>query len=163
MTCPLPLAQHARGSVSQTDKFNGFSLPQAQKEERFFQLALLHGELVVTQPMPNMPVKFWNDPGDKRYIDAYFSTYLGVWRHGDWVRITPRGSAVIYGRSDSTINRGGIRIGTAEVYDPIANSWSPSGAMVTTRQFFVLSALADGRILLEGGAPNLPGLPEFYR
>jgi acetoacetyl-CoA synthetase len=74
------------------------------------------GELVVTQPMPNMPVKFWNDPGDGRYIDAYFSTYPGVWRHGDWLRITPRGSAVIYGRSDSTINRGGIRIGTAEVY-----------------------------------------------
>jgi acetoacetyl-CoA synthetase len=86
------------------------------------------GELVVTQPMPNMPVKFWNDPGDKRYIDAYFSTYPGVWRHGDWVRITQRGSAVIYGRSDSTINRGGIRIGTAEVYaavlplEPIADA-----------------------------------------
>jgi acetoacetyl-CoA synthetase len=74
------------------------------------------GELVVTQPMPSMPVRFWNDPGDRRYIDAYFSTYPGVWRHGDWIRITPRGSAVIYGRSDSTINRGGIRIGTAEVY-----------------------------------------------
>jgi acetoacetyl-CoA synthetase len=86
------------------------------------------GELVVTQPMPNMPVKFWNDPGDQRYIDAYFSTYPGVWRHGDWIRITPRGSAVIYGRSDSTINRGGIRIGTAEVYaavlslEPIADA-----------------------------------------
>jgi acetoacetyl-CoA synthetase len=74
------------------------------------------GELVVTQPMPSMPVRFWNDPGDERYMDAYFSTYPGVWRHGDWIRITPRGSAVIYGRSDSTINRGGIRIGTAEVY-----------------------------------------------
>jgi acetoacetyl-CoA synthetase len=74
------------------------------------------GELVVTQPMPSMPVRFWNDSGDERYIDAYFSTYPGVWRHGDWIRITPRGSAVIYGRSDSTINRGGIRIGTAEVY-----------------------------------------------
>ena len=74
------------------------------------------GELVVTQPMPSMPVRFWNDPGDRRYIEAYFSIYPGVWRHGDWIRITPRGSAVIYGRSDSTINRGGIRIGTAEVY-----------------------------------------------
>ena len=74
------------------------------------------GELVVTQPMPSMPVRFWNDPGDERYIEAYFSTYPGVWRHGDWIRITTRGSAVIYGRSDSTINRGGIRIGTAEVY-----------------------------------------------
>jgi acetoacetyl-CoA synthetase len=79
------------------------------------------GELVVTQPMPSMPVKFWNDPGDAKYRDAYFSTYQGVWRHGDWLRITPRGSAVIYGRSDSTINRGGIRIGTAEVYAAIAS------------------------------------------
>ncbi|MHB8694116.1 MAG: acetoacetate--CoA ligase [Solirubrobacteraceae bacterium] len=79
------------------------------------------GELVVTQPMPSMPVKFWNDPGNSKYIDAYFSTYEGVWRHGDWLRITPRGSAVIYGRSDSTINRGGIRIGTAEVYAAIAS------------------------------------------
>jgi acetoacetyl-CoA synthetase len=77
------------------------------------------GELVVTQPMPNMPIKFWNDPGHERYIDAYFSTYPGVWRHGDWVKITPRGSAIIYGRSDSTINRGGIRIGTAEVYSSV--------------------------------------------
>jgi acetoacetyl-CoA synthetase len=74
------------------------------------------GELVVTQPMPSMPVRFWNDPDDARYREAYFSTYPGVWRHGDWVRITARGSAVIYGRSDATINRGGIRIGTAEVY-----------------------------------------------
>jgi acetoacetyl-CoA synthetase len=74
------------------------------------------GELVVTQPMPSMPVRFWDDPGDQRYREAYFSLYPGVWRHGDWLRITPRGSAVIYGRSDSTINRGGIRIGTAEVY-----------------------------------------------
>jgi acetoacetyl-CoA synthetase len=77
------------------------------------------GELVVTQPMPSMPVGFWNDPGHERYLDAYFSTYPGVWRHGDWVRITPRGSAVIYGRSDSTINRGGIRIGTAEIYSAV--------------------------------------------
>jgi acetoacetyl-CoA synthetase len=74
------------------------------------------GELVVTQPMPSMPVRFWNDPGDARYREAYFSTYPGVWRHGDWIRVTPRGSAIIYGRSDSTINRAGIRIGTAEVY-----------------------------------------------
>jgi acetoacetyl-CoA synthetase len=74
------------------------------------------GELVVTQPMPSMPTRFWNDPGDARYRDAYFSTFPGVWRHGDWLRLTPRGSAVIYGRSDATINRSGIRIGTAEIY-----------------------------------------------
>jgi acetoacetyl-CoA synthetase len=74
------------------------------------------GELVVTKPMPSMPVRFWNDPDDERYRDAYFSTFPGVWRHGDWIRITQRGSGVIHGRSDSTINRGGIRMGTAEIY-----------------------------------------------
>ena len=74
------------------------------------------GELVITQPMPSMPVYFWNDPGNKRYLESYFETFAGVWRHGDWIRFTPRGSSVIYGRSDSTINRHGIRMGTAEIY-----------------------------------------------
>ncbi|HBO3353869.1 TPA: acetoacetate--CoA ligase [Pseudomonas aeruginosa] len=74
------------------------------------------GELVCTQPMPSMPLYFWNDPGDQRYLDSYFDTWPGIWRHGDWVRITPRGGAVIYGRSDATINRHGIRMGTAELY-----------------------------------------------
>jgi acetoacetyl-CoA synthetase len=74
------------------------------------------GELVLAQPMPSMPVYFWNDPDGERYRESYFSMYPGIWRHGDWIRITPRGSAVIYGRSDATINRGGIRMGTAEIY-----------------------------------------------
>jgi acetoacetyl-CoA synthetase len=74
------------------------------------------GELVITAPMPSMPVAFWNDPGGRRYREAYFDMYPGVWRHGDWIRITPYGSCVIYGRSDSTINRGGIRMGTSEIY-----------------------------------------------
>jgi len=74
------------------------------------------GELVITQPMPSMPVFFWNDPGHKRYLESYFDTFPGVWRHGDWIRFTPRRSSVIYGRSDSTINRFGIRMGTAEIY-----------------------------------------------
>ncbi|WP_354698853.1 Acetyl-coenzyme A synthetase [Paraconexibacter sp. AEG42_29] len=77
------------------------------------------GELIVTEPMPSMPVKFWNDAGDERYRESYFETFDGVWRHGDWIRITDRGSAVIYGRSDSTVNRGGIRIGTAEIYNAV--------------------------------------------
>jgi acetoacetyl-CoA synthetase len=77
------------------------------------------GELVITQPMPSMPVRFWNDEGDVRYRESYFDMFPGVWRHGDWIRITPRGSAVIYGRSDSTINRGGIRMGTAEIYSAL--------------------------------------------
>lgn len=74
------------------------------------------GELVVTEPMPSMPLCFWNDPEDRRYRDSYFAHYTGIWRHGDWIRITPRGGAVIYGRSDATINRHGVRMGTAEIY-----------------------------------------------
>lgn len=74
------------------------------------------GELVITQPMPSMPLYFWNDEGGKRYKESYFETFEGLWRHGDWIRFTPHGSAVIYGRSDSTINRFGIRMGTAEIY-----------------------------------------------
>ena len=74
------------------------------------------GELVVTKPMPSMPLYFWNDPQGLRYRDSYFDTYPGWWRHGDWLRITPRGGAIIYGRSDTTINRHGIRMGTGEIY-----------------------------------------------
>jgi acetoacetyl-CoA synthetase len=74
------------------------------------------GELVVTRPMPSMPVFFWGDPDGSRYRGSYFQQYPGVWRHGDWIEITPRGTAVIYGRSDSTINRAGIRMGTSEIY-----------------------------------------------
>jgi acetoacetyl-CoA synthetase len=74
------------------------------------------GELVCTEPMPSMPLYFWNDEGNHRYIDSYYDTYPGVWRHGDWIRITSRGGSVIYGRSDATINRHGIRMGTSELY-----------------------------------------------
>ena len=74
------------------------------------------GELVIVQPMPSMPLRFWGDEDGSRYREAYFEMFPGVWRHGDWIRITPRGTAVISGRSDSTINRGGIRMGTSEIY-----------------------------------------------
>ena len=74
------------------------------------------GELVVTEPMPSMPVYFWGDPDGSRYRASYFELYPGVWRHGDWIEITARGTAVIYGRSDSTINRSGVRMGTSEIY-----------------------------------------------
>ncbi len=74
------------------------------------------GELVLTQPMPSMPLYFWGDPDGERYRESYFSMFPGIWRHGDWIKITERGSAVIYGRSDSTINRGGVRMGTSEIY-----------------------------------------------
>ena len=74
------------------------------------------GELVCTKPMPSMPLHFWNDEGNARYLSSYFDMYPGIWRHGDWIRITPRGGAIIYGRSDATINRHGIRMGTSELY-----------------------------------------------
>jgi len=74
------------------------------------------GELVLTRPMPSMPVGFWNDADGARYREAYFSDWEGVWRHGDWITVTGRGSCVISGRSDATLNRGGVRIGTAEFY-----------------------------------------------
>jgi acetoacetyl-CoA synthetase len=74
------------------------------------------GELVITQPMPSMPIFFWGDEDGSRLRESYFSMYPGVWRHGDWIEITSRGTAIIYGRSDSTINRGGVRMGTAEIY-----------------------------------------------
>jgi acetoacetyl-CoA synthetase len=74
------------------------------------------GELVVTEPMPSMPVFFWNDPGNRRYLESYFEMFPGRWRHGDWIRFSPQGTSVIFGRSDSTINRFGIRMGTAEIY-----------------------------------------------
>ena len=74
------------------------------------------GELVITKPMPSMPVFFWNDPGGERYRESYFDTYPGVWRHGDWIKVLPDGGCVIYGRSDATLNRGGVRMGTSEFY-----------------------------------------------
>jgi acetoacetyl-CoA synthetase len=74
------------------------------------------GELVVTRPMPSMPVGFWNDPDGSRYRGAYFTTFPGVWRHGDWVTITDRGTVIMHGRSDATLNRNGIRMGSADIY-----------------------------------------------
>jgi acetoacetyl-CoA synthetase len=122
------------------------------------------GELVITQPLPSMPVSLWNDPGHERYRDAYFSTFPGVWRHGDWVHITARGSAVIHGRSDSTINRGGIRIGTAEIYAAVAFVEDVVDALVvdvppadgpgdTWMGLFVV--LADGATLTEATIAEL--------
>ncbi|MDI9952711.1 MULTISPECIES: acetoacetate--CoA ligase [Rhodococcus] len=77
------------------------------------------GELVVTAPMPSMPVSFWNDPDGKRYREAYFDVFPGVWRHGDWITITDRGTVLMHGRSDSTLNRNGIRMGSADIYQVV--------------------------------------------
>lgn len=101
------------------------------------------GELVVTRPMPSMPVFFWADAQNERYRESYFDVYPGVWRHGDWIEITEREGVVIYGRSDATLNRGGVRIGTAEIY----------------RAMDKIPGLADSLIVnleLEGGGDFMP-------
>ncbi|HEX6759094.1 MAG TPA: acetoacetate--CoA ligase [Propionibacteriaceae bacterium] len=103
------------------------------------------GELVLTKPMPSMPVSFWNDPDGSRLRDAYFVDFPGIWRHGDWVRKTPRGSFVIYGRSDSTLNRGGVRMGTADFYAVVEGLEEIVDSLVvdTTEQ----GAAAEGELL----------------
>jgi acetoacetyl-CoA synthetase len=77
------------------------------------------GELVCTRPIPGMPLFFWGDTDDKRYLESYFDTYPGIWRHGDWIRITATGGCIIYGRSDATVNRFGLRMGTSEIYSAV--------------------------------------------
>lgn len=74
------------------------------------------GELVITSPMPSMPIYLWGDDNNKRYLESYFEMYPGIWRHGDWIKFDDKGSCVIFGRSDSTINRLGVRLGTSEIY-----------------------------------------------
>jgi acetoacetyl-CoA synthetase len=111
------------------------------------------GELVLTAPMPSMPVAFWNDPSGDRYRAAYFSDYPGVWRHGDWITITERGSCVISGRSDATLNRGGVRIGTAEFYSVVEALPEIADSVVVhleeTDRLLLFVALRDGATLDE--------------
>lgn len=102
------------------------------------------GELVITEPLPSMPLRFWNDPDGSRYHDSYFSTWPGVWRHGDWVEITPRGSVVITGRSDSTLNRGGVRMGTSEFYRVVEGLEQVTDSLVVD----VSEPGGEGRLLL---------------
>jgi acetoacetyl-CoA synthetase len=110
------------------------------------------GELVITRPMPSMPVGFWNDPGGVRYRESYFDVYPGVWRHGDWIEMLPDGGCVIYGRSDATLNRGGVRMGTSEFYRVVEGFPEVADSLVVdTGQLG-----AEGRLILylvpaEGG------------
>ncbi|MBE7188062.1 MAG: acetoacetate--CoA ligase [Jatrophihabitans endophyticus] len=102
------------------------------------------GELVVTRPMPSMPVAFWNDADGSRLHEAYFDTYPGIWRHGDWIKINPTGSCVIYGRSDSTLNRGGVRMGTSEFYRVVEQVPGVADSLVIDTS----GPGTDGRLLL---------------
>jgi acetoacetyl-CoA synthetase len=93
------------------------------------------GELVCTQPMPSMPLMFWGDQGNRRYHDSYFDVFPGVWRHGDWLRITPEGGCIVYGRSDATLNRHGHRLGTSEIYRAVEASPSVLDSLVVDIEY----------------------------
>ncbi len=93
------------------------------------------GELVCTEPIPSMPLYFWGDEGNKRYLSSYFDMYPGVWRHGDWLKITPAGGCIIYGRSDATINRHGLRMGTSELYSAVEALPEVLDSMVVDLEF----------------------------
>jgi acetoacetyl-CoA synthetase len=118
------------------------------------------GELVITRPMPSMPIYLWNDPSGTRLHEAYYEPYPNTWRHGDWIRITERGSAVIYGRSDSTLNRGGVRMGTSEFYrvvegfDEVADSLVIDTSSDTEGELLCFLVLAPG-VSLEALEPTL--------
>ncbi|MFL6120158.1 acetoacetate--CoA ligase [Actinophytocola sp.] len=118
------------------------------------------GELVITKPMPSMPLYLWGDQTGERMRESYFEPYPGVWRHGDWIRITPRGSAVIYGRSDSTLNRGGVRMGTSEFYrvveafDEVADSLVIDTSSDREGELVCYLVLADG-VTLDAVEPRL--------
>jgi len=113
------------------------------------------GELVITRPMPSMPVSFWDDPSGERYRAAYFDDFPGVWRHGDWVTFTGRGSCVISGRSDATLNRGGVRIGTAEFYSVVESIPEVADSLVIhldhgEDRLLLFVALSPGSVLDDG-------------
>jgi acetoacetyl-CoA synthetase len=118
------------------------------------------GELVVAQPMPSMPLYFWGDADGKRYRESYFETYPGVWRHGDWLRLIPRPesvTSVIYGRSDSTINRHGIRMGTSEIYRVVEEFPDIADSLVIDLEYLGRpSFMALFVVLREAGAAGVP-------
>ena len=114
------------------------------------------GELVITEPMPSMPVYFWNDAQGARYYDSYFDVFPGYWRHGDWIEFSERGTAVIYGRSDSTINRFGIRMGTAEIYRVVEELDAVKDSLVVDLEYLgrpsfmpLFVTLAEGQALTD--------------
>ncbi len=112
------------------------------------------GELVCTEPLPSMPLFFWGDKDGSRLHDSYFDTYPGIWRHGDWIEITPEGGSVIYGRSDATINRKGLRLGSSEIYQAVEGLGEVMDSLVVDLEFLgrdsfmpLFMVLADGQVL----------------
>ena len=121
------------------------------------------GELVCSAPMPSMPIYFWNDAGNRRYLDSYFDVYPGIWRHGDWVRITPRGGAVIYGRSDTTINRYGIRMGTSELYRAVEEFPEVLDSLVVDLEYLGKESYMPLFVVLRRGEELTPQLTARIR
>ena len=121
------------------------------------------GELVCSAPMPSMPLKFWNDTGDTRYRESYFDMYPGIWRHGDWLRITPRGGAIIYGRSDATINRHGIRMGTSELYRAVEEVHEILDSLVVDLEFLGRESYMPLFVVLRPGHELTPPLAATLR
>ncbi|MDM0014319.1 acetoacetate--CoA ligase [Variovorax sp. J22P168] len=111
------------------------------------------GELVCTRPIPSMPLYFWNDPGHARLISSYFDTYPGVWRHGDWIRIGADGGCVIYGRSDATINRQGLRMGTSEIYNAVEALPEVLDSMVVDLEYLGRDSYMPLFVVLREGQP----------
>ncbi|MDP1733320.1 MAG: acetoacetate--CoA ligase [Sulfuritalea sp.] len=121
------------------------------------------GELVCSAPMPSMPLKFWNDPEDRRYRESYFDMYPGIWRHGDWLRITPQGGAIIYGRSDATINRHGIRMGTSELYRAVEELPEVLDSLVVDLEFLGRESYMPLFVVLRPGHELTPQLEATLR
>jgi acetoacetyl-CoA synthetase len=121
------------------------------------------GELVVTEPMPTMPLRFWDDPADQRYRESYFELYPGKWRHGDWIRFTDRGTSVIYGRSDTTINRYGIRMGTAEIYRVVEEFPEVLDSLVVDCEYLGRKSHLALFVVLRSGCPLDDGLKARIR
>jgi acetoacetyl-CoA synthetase len=111
------------------------------------------GELVCTKPIPSMPLYFWNDEGNKRYLSSYFDMYPGVWRHGDWLKVTPEGGCIIYGRSDATINRHGLRMGTSELYSAVEALPEVLDSMVVDLEYLGRDSYMPLFVVLRPGVP----------
>ena len=118
------------------------------------------GELVITEPMPSMPVHFWNDAEGARYYDSYFDVFPGLWRHGDWIEFSELGSAVIYGRSDSTINRFGRRMGTAEIYRVVEELDAVTDSLVVDLEYLGRPSFMPLFVTLAKGEQLTPKLGE---
>jgi len=118
------------------------------------------GELVCVRPLPSMPLRFWNDEGDKRYLSSYFDMYPGIWRHGDWLKIGTDGGCVIYGRSDATINRHGLRMGTSEIYNAVEALPEVLDSMVVDLEYLGRASEMPLFVVLRPGLTLDPALEE---